>query len=214
MYLNSNKVTILKSMDTLTVGKDDDRIKLRDLNARAFENLFCLIDTSNPLRLLAFQAVRSSNTAEYEDGHAENSWTVLDYKYMPKTAASLTKLHRDFYVAVMLSGQDPNVFVVKLEYQRLLMEQLGSTMTDDQFMMHIMNSLPEEYSVLVSFLGRWIGHKTNPMTLEEVRTELTEEHDPYKDRKNPGKTGSTMGLDISGEEHALGPVSYLWCVRT
>jgi gag-polypeptide of LTR copia-type len=101
--------------------------------------------------------------------------------YMPKTAASLTKLHRDFYAVLMLSGQDTNVFVVKLEYQRVLMEQLGSTMTDDQLMMHIMNSLPEDYSVLVSLLGRRIGHKMNPMTLEELRTELTEEHDQYKD---------------------------------
>jgi hypothetical protein len=53
--------------------------------------------------------------AKYEDGYAGNSWTILDDKYMPKTAASLMKLNRDFYAAVMLSGQDPNVFVVKLE---------------------------------------------------------------------------------------------------
>jgi gag-polypeptide of LTR copia-type len=89
-----------------------------------------------------FQAVQSSKTAEYECGHAGNLWTILDDKYMPKTAASLTKLHQDFYAAVMLPGEDPNVFVAKLEFQRVLMEQLGSTMTDDQFMMHIVSSLP------------------------------------------------------------------------
>jgi gag-polypeptide of LTR copia-type len=125
-------------------------IKLRDLNARAFENLLCLIDTTNPLGLIAFRVVRSSKTVDYEDGHAGNSWTILDDKYMPKTAASLTKVHSDFYAAVMLSRQDLNVFVVKFEYQHVLMEQLGSTMTNDQFVMHIMNSLAGEYSVLVS----------------------------------------------------------------
>jgi hypothetical protein len=57
MYVNGNKITMLKSTDNLTVGKDDDLIKLRDLNARAFENLLCLIDTSNPAGLIAFQAV-------------------------------------------------------------------------------------------------------------------------------------------------------------
>jgi hypothetical protein len=70
-------------------------------------------------------------------------------------------------------------------------------------MIHIMNSLPEEYSVLVSLLGRRIGQKKNLMTLEELRTELTEEHDWYRDHKNPGKIGGTMGIDSSGEEHAL-----------
>jgi hypothetical protein len=64
--------------------------------------------------------------------------------------AWLTKLLRDFYAVVMISDQDLNIFVVKVEFQCVLMEQLGLTMMVTQCMMHIMNSLPEEYSVPVS----------------------------------------------------------------
>jgi hypothetical protein len=49
---------------------------------------------------------------------------------------------------------------------------IGAKMMDDQFLMHIVNVLPMGYSVLVTLLGRRIGHKMNPLTIEELRSEL------------------------------------------
>jgi hypothetical protein len=85
----------------------------------------------------------------------------------------------------------------------MLMEQLESKMTDDQFSMNVVNVLPPEYSVLVTHLGRRIGHKENPLTIEELRSELNEEYDRIKDRKNSGRSMSTFEVDSNGEEHAL-----------
>jgi hypothetical protein len=67
----------------------------------------------------------------------------------------------------------------------------------------VINVLPTEYSVLVTLLGRRIGHKTNPLTIEELCSELNEEYDRIRDPKNSGRTTSTFEVDSNGEEHAL-----------
>jgi hypothetical protein len=50
----------------------------------------------------------------------------------------------------MKEGQDPEIFITKLEYNRYRMEELGSNITNDQFKMHIINNLPSEYDVAVT----------------------------------------------------------------
>jgi hypothetical protein len=154
-------VAIPKASDELDPEDPDEAkwIELREKNKKAYSNLVCSMDTSTPAGNVAFQLVWSSKSVDYPDGHTPTSCDKLMGKYRPKTAPTLTKLHREFYAMVMNAGQDPDVFLVKLEYQQMLMEQLESKMTGNQFLMHVVNVLPTEYSVLVTLLGRQIGHK-------------------------------------------------------
>jgi biopolymer transport protein ExbD len=65
MYLGTNKVDVPKSTDSLTVGKDDDKIKLRDMNEMAYSDLLMVMDTSTKQGMVAFNLVMSSKTTNF-----------------------------------------------------------------------------------------------------------------------------------------------------
>jgi hypothetical protein len=44
MYLGTNKVDVPRTADSLTVGKDDDKIKLRDMNEMAYSDLIMAME--------------------------------------------------------------------------------------------------------------------------------------------------------------------------
>jgi hypothetical protein len=81
-----------------------------------------------------------------------------------------------------------------MDSKRVQMETMESTMTDNQFMIHIMNNLPSEYDVSASLLGRWIGKKDGGLTIEEMRSGLSLEYDRLQDRKNVGRSGTKSTL--------------------
>jgi gag-polypeptide of LTR copia-type len=80
----------------------------------------------------------------------------------------------------MKEGQDPEVFITKLEYNRYRMEELGSKISDKQLKIRILNNLPMEYDVSVDLLTRRII----TITLEEFRADLQYEYIGLKSRKN------------------------------
>jgi hypothetical protein len=69
----------------------------------------------------------------------------------------LSKLHKQFYGAKLKKKVDPNIFITYLEDVRGRMEDMGSQMTDDQFMMHILNNLTKDYEMQVLKLEDRIG---------------------------------------------------------
>jgi hypothetical protein len=62
-----------------------------------------------------------SKSVDYLDGYTPTSWTKL---------TTLMKLHSDFYTMAMRSGNDPDIFLVKMECQQMLMSKIG--VEDDQ----------------------------------------------------------------------------------
>jgi gag-polypeptide of LTR copia-type len=100
----------------------------------------------------------------------------------------------------MKEGQDPEVFITKLEYNRYWMEELGLKISDKQLKIHILHNLPMEYDVLVNLLTRRI----TTIILEELRADLKYEYDRLKSRKNGnGHSNSNYNNNSSNEEHAL-----------
>ena len=47
--------------------------------------------------------------------------------------------------------------MTKLEFIRIQLEELDYIITDDQFMVHIINNLTKDYETLVDILGRRLG---------------------------------------------------------
>jgi hypothetical protein len=62
--------------------------------------------------------VASTKTADYPDGHAPNGWKQIKAKYQPDTGAELMQTMKEFYAMDMKEGQDPEIFITKLEYNR------------------------------------------------------------------------------------------------
>ena len=55
--------------------------------------------------------------------------------------------------------EDPEVWITNLEDLRLKLEVMGSSMTDNQFMIQVLNSLTSDYELQALLLEKRIGNK-------------------------------------------------------
>jgi gag-polypeptide of LTR copia-type len=174
-----------KGLKALYIGKPEDvpvtsktnltsdEAKLVELNEIAYSELIMSIDTSTAAGKVAFGLVKASKSKDYPDGNAATSWKRLKGKYMPDTAPTVTRLSQEFYSSRLFEGHDPDIWLTKLEFKRLQMEEMGSDMTDDAFMTYVINNLTKDYENLVDTLGRRVGkYAKDKLTIEELRQEL------------------------------------------
>ena len=184
------------------MADDDDAAKevkmnIRELNEFAYSDLILSMDTDKSGGKVAFNIVKRSKTREYPDGNAAVAWQGLKRKYAPNTAPSLSKLHKQFYGAKLKKKVDPDIFITYLEDVRGRMEDMGSQMTDDQFMMHILNNLTKDYEMQVLKLEDRIGSSTNGLEIEDLRDELSLRYERMNVRDE------SSDEDDDGEEKAL-----------
>ena len=196
------KVEIPKSTAVLTVvsGASDEeatklKIKIQELNEQGYSDLILSMDTKENAGKIAFNLVRSSKNEDYEDGNIAVAFKSLKRKYSPKTAPTLAKYHKLFYSSKLKKKADPDVFITHLEDLRLNMAEMKSKMSDDQFLLHLLNNLTEEYDPEVKDLEKRIGSTTNPLDIEEVREDLNLRYE------RTGKHEDTS--ESEEEEHAL-----------
>ena len=50
---------------------------------------------------------------------------------------------------------------------------MGSGIFDNQFMIHILNNLTSDYELQLALMERRVGDKEKPLTVEEIRAELS-----------------------------------------
>lgn len=165
---------IPKSSDELDITKPNEKklVKIRNLNEYAYGELVMSMDISKPSGKVAFSIVRSSKSSDYVDGNAAIAWQRLTAKYAPTTAPSLVKLERQFRQSKLKLKSDPDAWITELEDMRLRLEDMGSTISDDQFYIHILNNLSSDYELQVALLERKIGNQVDPLTMEVLRSEL------------------------------------------
>ena len=190
--------TIPKSTDILDPVQDEDKIKIRELNDDAYSDLVLSIDTTTSAGKVAFSYVRGSKSTDYQDGNAEFAFTRLQNKYAPKSAPSLNKINRLFYQAKLKKQVDPDVFVTYLEGLRTTMGDMNNFITDKQFIMHVMNNLNKDYDNTVENLEKLIDNKNDPLTIEQMREDLSLKHERLYGTEDTGEFES----DDDGE-HAL-----------
>ena len=147
--------------------EDDEKIKMRELNELAYGDLIMSMNTKTPGGMVAFSLVKSSKSKDYPDGNATISFKKLKDKYAPETGPTLTKLHQQFYSSKLKNQKsaDPDIWMTSLEEIRVRMEEMKSVMSDDQFMIYVMNNLTLDYEILVDILGRRIGATNDPLTI-------------------------------------------------
>jgi hypothetical protein len=50
---------------------------------------------------------------------------------------------------------------------------MGSNMTDDQFIVQVLNSLTSDYELQMLLLEKQVGNKDNPFSIEDLKEELS-----------------------------------------
>jgi len=173
-----------KSLDE---NKADEKIlkKHRDANNYAYEELLLSIMTMTDEGRVAFHIVTGAVDTNLPDGNAALAWKRLKDKYAPKLALKKLELRRAFQVSRLKnSDQDPEVWITYLEGLRMKLKDLGSTMTDEDVIVHILNNLTDDYEVQLSKLEEKLGSTTNTLTIEDVRAELRLKFARMKTKKN------------------------------
>jgi gag-polypeptide of LTR copia-type len=57
------------------------------------------------------------------------------------------------------------------------LEAMDSSMSDDQFMVHVLNTLTKDYDTIVHIIGRQIKSSKDTLDIEELREELSLRYD-------------------------------------
>jgi hypothetical protein len=94
--------------------------------------------------------VKGCKNKDYADGNANMAWERLKNKVEPSSAPSLVKLEKQFHQYSLKKGQDLDIWITELEDYRMRLEdyrmrfeELGSSISDNQLILHILNSMTE-----------------------------------------------------------------------
>jgi Zinc knuckle len=77
------------------------------------------------------------------------------------------------------------------------LEVMGSNMTDEQFLVQVLNSLTGNYKLQMTLMEKHIGNKENPLTIDELKEDLNLRYERLS-----SKSESTRNVDY-GKEKAL-----------
>jgi hypothetical protein len=83
------------------------------------------------------------------------------------------KLEKQFRELSLKKGQDPEIWITESEDQSVRLESMGSSISENQFMIHILNNLNSDYELQLALMERRVGDVEKPLTIEEIRGELS-----------------------------------------
>jgi gag-polypeptide of LTR copia-type len=120
---------------------------------------------SNSNGKIAFGIMKSCKSKEFEGGNAVLAWEKLKKKYDPISARSLVKTERMFREYRLGKNEEPEIWINSLEYLRIKLETMGSSMTDDQFIVQVLKRLTSDYELQMLLLEKQIGSKERKIDL-------------------------------------------------
>jgi hypothetical protein len=68
--------------------------------------------------------------------------------------------------------QDPDIWITELEDYQMRLEELGSSISDNQFILHILNNMTEDYDLQLAMMEKRDTDKSTPLTIDEIRDDL------------------------------------------
>ena len=185
LLLGKKKVPTQDEAELAALGstsEDKATAKLAELNEEAFEDIILSINHTSKQGKIAFSLVKNCKTTEYPEGNCKLAWDRLVAKYAPKTAPSLLKLKKQFANSSLHRDVHPDEWITELESLRNEMNgiSISSKMTDQDFMIHILNNLPEEYDVVLDGMESRLmleESDSNKLTIENIRDKLNNRYE-------------------------------------
>jgi hypothetical protein len=142
------------------------------MNELAYTELILSIDDKTSSGKVAFNLVKGCKNKDYADGNANMAWERLKNKFEPSSAPSLVKLEKQFRKCSLQKGQDPDIWITELEDYRMRLEELGSRISDNQFILHTLNNMTEDYDLQLAMMEKRVTDKSNPLTIDKIRDYL------------------------------------------
>jgi hypothetical protein len=96
---------------------------------------------------ITFNIIRRCKAKDYPDGNGAISWERLSNKYRPVSLPSKVKLEKLFSELSLKKGQDPEIWITELKYLCVKLKNMAYFVTENQFMIHILNNLTSDYDL-------------------------------------------------------------------
>ena len=124
---------------------------------------------------LAFQLVSLAKTVHLPNGSLAKAWAALKDVYNPSECKDKIKLLEDFQNnKLMRSKVNITEWLASLATQVMKLNKLSHTISDDYLMLHILASLPPEYSSVVDHAK--IDLRKRKSNLNKSKKELKEKY--------------------------------------
>jgi hypothetical protein len=144
-----------------------------NMNELAYTELILSIDDKISSRKVAFKFVKGCKNKDYVDGNASMAWERLKNKFEPSSAPSLVKIEIKFRHCSLNKGQDPEICITELEDYRMKVEELESSISDNQFILHILNNMTDVYVLQLAMMEKRVTDKSNLLTIDEIWDDLS-----------------------------------------
>jgi hypothetical protein len=86
---------------------------------------------------------------------------------------SLMKLEKHFGKLVWKRGQNPKIWIIELEDLHVSFEAVGSSISENRFMIHILNILNLYNELELGMMERRVGDVEKPLMIEDIQGELS-----------------------------------------
>jgi hypothetical protein len=131
-----------------------------------------LIDEKTSSRKVAFDLVKVCKNKDSAVGNASMAWERLKNKFELSFAPSLVKLEIQFRQCSLKKGHDSGIRIIELEDYRLRLEELGSSISDNQFILHVLNNMTDDYDLQLAMMEKRVTDKSKPLTIDKIRDYL------------------------------------------
>jgi hypothetical protein len=128
--------------------------------------------------------VKGCKKKDYADGNESMAWKRLKKKFELSSAPSLVKLEKQFRQCSLKKRQDPDIWITELEDYRMVLEELGSSISDNQFIIHILNNMTDDYDLQLAMMEKRVTDKSNPLTIDKIRDNLNLRFERLNEKQN------------------------------
>jgi gag-polypeptide of LTR copia-type len=98
-------------------------------------------------------------------------------------------------------NEDPVIWINDLEDLRVKLEVMGSNMTDEQFLIQVLNSLSGDYELQMTLTEKRVGNKDNLLSIDELKEDLNVRYERLS-----SKTRSTRNDNYGREGAVCNPI--------
>jgi hypothetical protein len=142
------------------------------MNELEYTELILSIDDKTSNGKVAFNLVKRYKNKVYADGNAIMACKELRNKIEPSSAPLLVKLEKQFCQCLLKKGQDPDIWITELEDYQMKLEELGSSVCDNQFILHIPNNMTDDYDMQLAIMDKRVTDMSNPLTVNKILDDL------------------------------------------
>ena len=169
-----------------------------DMNELADTELILSIDDKASNGKVAFNLVKGCKNKDYANGNASMAWERLRNKFEPQSAPSLVKMEKQFRQCALKKGQDPDVWITELEDYRMKLDELGSSISENQFILHILNNMTADYDLQLAMMEKRLNDKANPLTVDEIRDDLNLRFERLNEKTNNNESEDNQDVAFFG----------------